>query len=163
MSLELRPVGKDTWRPISRLSRTLTWEQSKFVAHNAASMLEAIYDPEHLTVRGVYLDDEPIGLVMWADIRDEEPNAYYIVRLMVAGPHQRKGYGRAIMQQVISLLKQAPECEKLYISFDPANDAARSLYASLGFEDTGRLEDDEVVYLLRMKQDQESQTLRDGA
>ncbi len=152
MPLELRPLDKSNWRPISRLSRTLTWEQSQFVAHNAASMLEAIYDPEHLTVRGVYLDDEPVGLVMWADIRDQEPKSYYIVRLMVAGPHQRKGYGRAVMEQVIDRLRDAPECEKLYISFDPRNDAARKLYESLGFEDTGRLEDDEVVYRLRMRQ-----------
>jgi diamine N-acetyltransferase len=151
--LELRPIDKSNWRQIARLSRTLTWEQTQFVAHNAVSILDAIYDPEHVTVRGVYLDDEPIGLVLWADIRDEYPNSYGIGRLMVAGTHQRKGYGRAIMQQVIDLLKALPDCHNIYISFDPANDAARNLYASLGFEDTGTIEEDEIVYRLRVKQD----------
>jgi diamine N-acetyltransferase len=154
LPLELRPIDKSNWRPISRLSRTLTWEQSKFVAHNAASILEAIYDPDHVTVRGVYLDDEPIGLVLWADVRDEYPNSYGIGRLMVAGTHQRKGYGRAIMEQVIDVLKTLPDCDNIYISFDPANDVARKLYASLGFEDTGLIEEGEVVYRMRVKQEQ---------
>lgn len=153
MPLELRPVDATNWQPLARLSHTLTWEQSQFVAHNAYTILEAMYDPDHLFVRGVYDGEDPIGLVMWADIRDEEANAYYIVRLMVAGTHQRKGYGRAIMMQVISLLRDAPGCEKLYISFMPENAVARRLYADLGFEDTGRVDEGEVVYLLKMKQD----------
>jgi diamine N-acetyltransferase len=152
MPIELRPLDDTNWRPLARLSRTLTWEQTQYVAHNAYTILEAMHDPDHLVVRGAYDGDEPVGLVMWADIRDEEPNSYYIVRLMVAGPHQGKGYGRAIMQQVIDLLKDAPGCEKLYISFMPENAVARALYASLGFEDTGRVDDGEVIYLLRMRQ-----------
>jgi diamine N-acetyltransferase len=79
---------------------------------------------------------------------DSNPRQYWIVRLMVSQNHQGRGYGRAIMQQVIEELKQEPDCDAIHISFVPENEGARALYASLGFVDTGRVEDGETVYKL---------------
>ena len=37
---------------------------------------------------------------------------------------------------------------EIFTSYDPENSVAAQLYASLGFEDTGRIEDDEIVVRL---------------
>jgi diamine N-acetyltransferase len=71
---------------------------------------------------------------------------------MVDVKHQGKGYGRAIMEQVIDVLKQEPGRDAIYISFEPSNDVARVLYSSLGFVDTGTMLEGETVFRLPLKQ-----------
>ncbi len=124
-------------------------EQQAFVASNVYSLAQAYAEPccEPLAV---YAGDTPVGFVMTA--LDEQDGEYWIYRLMIAESEQGKGYGRAAMAQVIARLrKHHPERKVLYISFEPQNEAARRLYASLGFAPDGRMDDDgEEIYRLTL-------------
>jgi diamine N-acetyltransferase len=111
-------------------------------------MLDVYNDSEHLSQLAAYADDMPVGYVMYGF--DPDTRDWWIVRLMVAHDQQGKGYGRAIMQAVIAQLSAQPGCDAIHISFVPENAAARALYSSLGFVDTGRIEDGEVVYRLAL-------------
>lgn len=146
MTITLKKITKDNYRPIAKLSNTLTPQQQKWVAPNAISILDAFYYP-HLEVRGVYADDIPVGLVMWGYEVDEK--RWWIVRMMIAQPEQGKGYGRAAMQQVIDLVR-ASQGDTLYISFVPDNDPARILYESLGFVSANEVIEGETVYRLTL-------------
>lgn len=145
-SINLREVTRDNWRRIALLSRTLPQDQQRFVAHNAISMLDAHYSDGALLDFGIYADDHPVGYVLYG--RDTDTGQCWIVRLMIAHAEQGKGYGRAAMGQVIERLRATPGYDAIFISFAPENDVARTLYASLGFEDTGVIEDGEQVYRL---------------
>ena len=68
---------------------------------------------------------------------------------MIAREHQGKGYGRAAMEAVIAMMAERVGCEEIVTSFNPAN-AAATLYASLGFQPTGEIEDDEPLLRLRL-------------
>ena len=54
---------------------------------------------------------------------------------MIDKNYQRKGYGRAAMQQALELVRSFPcgESKYCWISYEPENEAARKLYASFGF------------------------------
>jgi diamine N-acetyltransferase len=144
-AISLKEISSENWRQVAKLSRTLTETQRMQVADNAYSMLEAIYEyPEHTFARAAYAGDELVGFVMYG----HEQKQWWIIRLMVAYSEQGKGYGRAIMKRVIDIVKAKPEAESLNISFVPGNDVAQKLYASLGFADTGIIEDGEHVYKL---------------
>ncbi len=160
-NITLREIDKTNYRVIGRLSHTLSPEQQTWVAHNAMSMMDAHYgfgdDRVKLTVRGIYADDEPVGLVLWGSfpegfpaVTDQTGVQWWVVRLMTAAAHQGKGYGRAAMQYIIDDVRSRG-AEALYISFVPGNDVARKLYESLGFVDTGEVDDGEVVYRLDLK------------
>jgi diamine N-acetyltransferase len=145
MTITLREISKDNWWAIARLSRTLTPEERGYVADNAISMLEAIYeDPDTVFARGVYDSDTPVGFTMYG----QEIGRWWIIRLMTAKEHQGKGYARAAMQQVIDIIKSMPNTDAVYISFVPGNEIAQKLYASLGFVDTGEIIEGEIVYKL---------------
>ena len=73
----------------------------------------------------------------------------WILRLMMGQQYQGRGYGRAAMEETIRRLKAKPDCQEIFTSYEPDNDIAATLYRSLGFEDTGRIEDGELVVRLK--------------
>ncbi len=147
MTITLREITKDNYNVIARLSHTLPPEEQRYVAHNAISILDAHY--EGGSVRGVYADETPVGLVYWG-WDDDFGGSWWISRLMTAKPYQGKGYGRAVMQQVIDDVR-AHGADALYISFVASNEVASTLYRALGFVDTGKVLEGEIVYKLDLK------------
>lgn len=59
----------------------------------------------------------------------------FIHRLMIDRDHQRRGYGRAAMLEVIRRLWLYPEVEMIATSHRRNNEPAASLYRELGFVD----------------------------
>jgi diamine N-acetyltransferase len=80
-----------------------------------------------------------------AMVFDRKDKDYWILRLLIDERYQKKGYGRAACSLGIQWMKEhgAPWVK---ISFEPKNMVAEKLYRSLGFNPTGQMEDDEIVY-----------------
>ncbi len=78
------------------------------------------------------LDDQPIGKI---SILADRENAF-IFGFCVATEHQRRGYGRQILQLTIDrLLEKKPQ--KLALEVAVENKHALTLYQSCGFQETG--------------------------
>lgn len=143
-TITLQEITKDNWKQACKLK--LKEGQEHFVAPNWYSIIEGLF--EGFPIRAVYDGETMVGFTMYG--YDSDENEHWIVRLMVDQEHQGKGCGRAAMHAVIDALKTQPGCEAIHISFEPENEPARKLYASLGFEDTGRVEHGETVYCLKL-------------
>jgi diamine N-acetyltransferase len=91
-----------------------------------------------------------VGFLMYRPADFGLGKVWAIYRLMVGKDYQGKGYGRAGMVCLLEYLRAIPGYNAVLISFVPDNDAAQKLYASLGFEDTGEIEDGEMVYRLAL-------------
>jgi diamine N-acetyltransferase len=137
MAVVLRPIDGRNWREAIRLS--VAPEQRVFVASNVYSIAESKFEPEAVPM-GIYAGDTMVGFLMFGMSGDE----MWVWRLMVDHGHQRRGYGRAAMAALIDGLRAMGHHE-VFVSYKPENDVAAQLYASLGFEDTGRVEDGEIV------------------
>ena len=72
------------------------------------------------------------------------------MRLMVDKQFQGKGYGREIMQLVLKRFREDERIKNVGISYEPENEVARKLYASLGFVEPGEMLDGETVCTQRM-------------
>ncbi len=86
--------------------------------------------------------DQTVGFVMWAI--DPDDRSGWIGGLVIDRRRQREGFGRATVQALAARLA-ADGCGSVALSYLPGNSVARALYLSLGFEETGEMEDDEVV------------------
>lgn len=149
MGISLRNIDHENWRKCVRLK--VAEDQRSFVADNAVSLAQASYEPEHkLVPLAVYHNDEMVGFAMYGQANFEGQDLWVIFRLMMDRAHQGKGYGRAAMLQIIERMKTIPGCDSIYISFVPENIAAQKLYASLGFVDTGLVDEGEIVYRLAL-------------
>lgn len=146
MAITLREITRENYRQVGKLK--VADDQNTFVASNPWSMAQAKYEPG-LVPLGIYDGDEPVGFAMYGEEDYGLARLWAIWRLMVDQRYQGKGYGRAAMHLLIERLKAESNGHTgIIISFVPENDAARKLYTSLGFEDTGLIEDGECVFRL---------------
>lgn len=165
MTISLRPITSENWRAVYRLTGTLTAQQQGYVMPNALSMLEAFYEPEVFSARAIYANvgnnaigddaETPVGLLMTG--YDAENQRHWLVRFMIGGKYQHKGYGRAALQRLIDEYNALPTCEAVFVSVEQTNHVARAFYASLGFLDTGRIIEADCIYRLPVPQASMSQ------
>lgn len=145
MKVELREITQENWRECARLK--VAPDQERFVASNVYSLAESKYEPECVPL-AVYEGETMVGFVMYLPEDYGLAKVFYIARLMIGHQYQGKGYGRAVMEMLLERLKSVPGYAAILISFVPENTAAQRLYSSLGFQDTGEIDDGEIVYRL---------------
>ena len=153
MNVTLQPVTAENWHALIKLK--VREDQNNFVASNLYSIAEAQFgfeDEGHWDFYpfGAYVGDEPVGFVMYCFNFSHSRFQAFIMRLMVDENHQRKGYGREIMKQVLDVLRAKEEIKNIGISYEPHNEGARKLYAGLGFVEPGELLEGETLAILNL-------------
>lgn len=146
--VSLREITEETLFPVLRLSNTLQPPQSHMVASNAVSIAEAHFS-KHAWFRAIYADETPVGFMMLYDSPEEQE--YFLWRLMVAAPHQGKGYGRRAMEHLIEYVKTRPGAKELLVSCGEGEGSPEGFYRRLGFERNGKMYDDEVGLALPLE------------
>ncbi|HEX6268746.1 MAG TPA: GNAT family N-acetyltransferase [Anaerolineales bacterium] len=154
MSTVLRPVTAENWRALINLK--VREDQSHFVASNLISIAEAQFGFEYeghwdFYPFGAYVEEEPVGFVMYCLNDHHSRFQAFIMRLMVDEHFQGKGYGREIMAQVLDALRANEQIKNVGISYEPENVGARHLYASLGFIEPGEMLGDETLAVLNLR------------
>lgn len=124
-------------------------EQKPFVATNQYSLAQAYVQPECVPL-ALYAENKPVGFAMYC--LDTDDRQYWIFRLMIDQRYQGRGYGRAAMLLLIDRIRSEMDetYDRIYISFEPENRIAKSLYESLGFVPDGRMAYGEIVYRLEV-------------
>ena len=150
--ITLKAITSDNWRECIKLE--VTDEQSNWVASNVKSLAQSAFEPDdQLVPLGVYNNDTMVGFVMYGHPLHEERRVWAISRLMIDKAHQGKGYGRAAMKAVIQRISAEPDCDNIYISYEPDNIAAAKLYENLGFIDDGQKVGNETLVHLPIVKD----------
>ena len=142
-------VEIDRHNYLSILDLSVSEEQRSFVASNTYSLAQAFVQPECVPL-ALYAENKPVGFAMYCI--DESDREYWIYRLMIDQRHQGRGYGRAAMLLLIDRIRSEMDEQqhRIFISFEPENEVAKSLYESLGFVPDGRVLYGEVVYYLAL-------------
>jgi diamine N-acetyltransferase len=79
---------------------------------------------------------------------EDDPKCLYLWRFMIDQNHQKKGYGKAAMLQLIDMAKARNKYETLKLSVEPENAVAIHLYESFGFKANGVIDDGEAEMVL---------------
>ena len=143
--VRLVEITAETVREVCMLSDTLSEQQQKMVADNAISIAQAHFS-DKAWFRAIYADQTPVGFIMLHD--DAQAGEYFLWRLMVAAPHQGKGYGRRAIEALVEYVRTRPGAKELLASYVPIEGGPKDFYLKLGFEPTGQVEHGEVVIRL---------------
>ena len=152
--------GKNVW---DILKLTVKENQKNFVADNDISIIEAytaITANGHAFPFGIYENETPVGFLMigfdiddyWDDAPSIAKGNYNLWRLMIDKAYQRRGFGREAVQLALDFIKSFPcgKAEYCWLSYEPENEAARRLYRSFGFSETGEVDGEELIAVLRL-------------
>ena len=137
--ITLEPVTAGNWRDCAALS--VRPEQQRFVNPVTHYLCVCAYGTTWHPL-AVVRDGTVAGFVMWGV---DDDRSRWIGGLVVDAAAQRSGVARAAIGLLVERFAAEPDCQNAALSYHADNTAARTLYASLGFVETGETEDDEVV------------------
>ena len=155
--IELRKITFDNFDECIKLEPKA--EQKSFVASNLCSLAEAyvaLTNKECIPMPyAIYNNETMVGFLMLSygeAYENKDETAYWVWRLMIDKGYQGKGYGREAMKNALELIKTFPhgEASTVYLSYELENAVAKALYGSLGFVETGKIEDGEMVAKLTL-------------
>ena len=125
--------------------------QERFVSSVVESLEEAAATPEAAPwYRAVYADEEPVGFVMLSWNVTPAPGIlgpYFLWRLLIDEHHQRRGFGREALVQIVDLVR-ADGATELLTSYHSGEGEPWPFYQRFGFEPTGHVDEGEVVLRL---------------
>ena len=124
--IDLR-VGADQWKFVAPVPHYLA----------LCEQADSPWEP-----RAVVASSRVVGFVMKGV--DPADASYWIGGLMISAEDQGRGYGRATVESMIAEATAAGH-PSAALSYQPDNTTARDLYRSVGFIETGEIQDDEVV------------------
>ena len=133
------------------------------MASNDVSIIEAytaIAGGGHAFPFGIYDDNVLVGFLMvgydtddyWDDAPKIASNNYNLWRLMIDKGYQHKGYGKEAVRLALDFIETKPcgEAEYCWLSYEPENVAAKKLYSSFGFVETGDMDGEERIAVLKL-------------
>ena len=152
--------GANVW---DVLKLSVNDNQKDFVASNEVSIIEAytaITANGFAFPFGIYDDDTPVGFVMvgfdtddyWDDAPSIAEKNYNLWRLMIDKRYQHKGYGKKAVELALDFIQTFPcgKAEYCWLSYEPENTVAKELYASFGFKETGDMDGEEIIAVLKL-------------
>ena len=153
-------TGKNVWEI---LKLEVLDDQKYFVAGNDTSIIEAdiaITGNGHAFPIGIYEGDTPVGFIMigfdvddyWDDAPEIARGNYNLWRLMIDKKYQGKGYGKEAVRLALEFINTFPcgSAEYCWLSYEPENKAARNIYSSFGFSETGEMDGEELIAVLKL-------------
>ncbi|WP_405104276.1 GNAT family N-acetyltransferase [Paenibacillus sp. FSL K6-1217] len=147
----IQPVNARNWEEALEIS--VCKEQRNFVPSVMESLAYAYIKPwdEALDPYILSIDDQIIGFFYLSYTPGSSDN-YWIGGFQIDRRHQRKGYGKQAMDEIITFIKEVhPMCSLISLTVEQENSVAQKLYEDLGFTSEQRLnQDGERIYNLRL-------------
>ena len=124
--------------------------QEAFVSHPIRSLAQAYVYYHQCTPFGIYAGDTMVGYVMV--IYDFDTGEYNLWHLMIDRSHQRRGYGKQAVCACLDYIRQEPfgPGTTVLLTCHERNVAAITLYKSLGFQETGNHDEEEIEMKLTL-------------
>ena len=88
----------------------------------------------------------------WDDAPAIAVSNYNLWRLMIDNRYQQKGYGSKAIELALEFIKTFPcgRADYCWLSYEPENALAKELYSSFGFIETGEMDGEELIAVLKL-------------
>ena len=144
--IELRAITEENF--IDAFNLKLAPGQESFVSHPIRSLAQAYVYRNQCQPFGIYAAEKMVGYVMV--IYDYDVPEYDIWHMMIDKEEQGHGYGREALDQVIKYIMTKPfgDSDRIALTCNKNNSAARKLYESIGFTASGSEDGEEIELVM---------------
>lgn len=147
-NITLRRIDESNFLDAFRLE--LAEGQEVFVSHPIRSLAQAYVYYHQCTPFGIYAGDTMVGYIMV--IFDRDTGDYNLWHLMIDRKHQGQGYGKQAVSACLDYIRREPfgPGSIVLLTCHEQNSAAFALYKSLGFQETGNRDEEEIEMKLTL-------------
>lgn len=135
--VQLKEITKDNLDEVMSLS--VAENQKSFVSTPAESLAQAYVYKDTAFPFAIYEEEKVVGFIMLGYY--EARNQYTLWKFLIDKRFQSKGFGKEALKQGIVYLKERFHAKEIYTGVSVGNETAKHLYKSLGFVETGLVED----------------------
>ena len=152
--VELKKITEDNF--IDAFALKLAPGQEKYVSHPIRSLAQAYVYRDQCQPFGIYVSDRMVGYVMV--IYDYDIPEYDIWHMMIDEAEQGRDYGSKALDLVLDYIRTRPfgDSDRVALTCNKDNPAARKLYESKGFSATGNEDEDEIELAMTVGQQKSS-------
>jgi diamine N-acetyltransferase len=140
------PVTSANWRAVAALQ--VKPDQQEYVNSPVFNLVLCQYSPVGWSPLALRREDQIVGFLMWAV--DPADQSCWLGGVMIDAAFQGLGYGKKAVAAALAMLRTQHGHHQFALSYHPENTVARRLYLELGFQETGEVEDEEVVARLEV-------------
>ena len=146
--ISLQPIDESNFLDAFQLK--LAPEQEAFVSNPVRSLAQAYVYRSQCQPFGIFASDRMVGYVMV--IYDYDIPEYDIWHMMIDRDFQGRGYGKAAMVKCLEYIRTKPfgSSNRVALTCNRDNSAARRLYEAFGFRPTGAEDEDEIELALML-------------
>ena len=146
--ISLQPIDESNFLDAFQLK--LAPEQEAFVSNPVRSLAQAYVYRSQCQPFGILASDRMVGYVMV--IYDYDIPEYDIWHMMIDRDFQGRGYGKAAMGKCLEYIRTKPfgSSNRVALTCNRDNSAARRLYEAFGFRPTGAVDEDEIELALML-------------
>ena len=147
-TVTLRSIDEGNFLDAFRLE--LAPGQERYVSGPIRSLAQAYVYREQCQPFGIYAGERMVGYVMV--IYDYDIPEYDIWHMMIDRDFQGRGYGKAAMGKCLEYIRTKPfgSSNRVALTCNRDNSAARRLYEAFGFRPTGAEDEDEIELALML-------------
>lgn len=140
VKIKLEAVTEKNFWDVINLKSTPEQEKKfqlfeKYVGSNAFFI--ALASVKGWVNRAIYDGDTLIGFATHG--LDQEQGRYEMISIMLGHKYQGKGYGKAALKKILEEMAEMYECEEIFLTTAPTNEAAIRVYKKLGFKPNGEV------------------------
>ena len=97
----------------------------------------------------IYMSENVANRYNWSAVAKGNYNLW---RLMIDKAYQGRGYGKEAVRLALEFIKSFPcgAAEYCWLSYEPENESAQNLYSSFGFAETGDMDGEELIAVLKL-------------
>ena len=146
--ISLQPIDESNFLDAFQLK--LAPEQEAFVSNPVRSLAQTYVYRSQCQPFGIFALDRMVGYVMV--IYDYDIPEYDIWHMMIDRDFQGRGYGKAAMGKCLEYIRTKPfgSSNRVALTCNRDNSAARRLYEAFGFRPTGAEDEDEIELALML-------------
>ncbi|GMK41298.1 N-acetyltransferase [Paenibacillus sp. CCS19] len=150
--MEFRKITWENFIPCIELQ--VTEEQKSYISSNQHALAEAYIaqdEGQDIITFAIYKDETLVGFIMMYyddGSGNFDYSSYGIFKMMIDQRYQGQGYGKEVVAQAIAYFRTFPRgaAKVAELTYNPENAAAKKIYDSFGFVQTGKVLDSGEVH-----------------
>ena len=139
--IELHDITRDNWLECASIE--CTDEQKVYFPIPVIGWMARAKYEDDVKEKAIYVDNNLVGFCVYGI--EPETDYPWIISIIIDKKYQNKGYGKAGIMLLISLLKSISSHKEIYICHRFENKHAEHVYKSIGFIETIKTIDNEKI------------------